>query len=185
MLKEILNIIDTYSGFIGLAAICASLISIVIVKLKTKTAKISVSKELSEIKVLRNELEKQLNIVKQLTKTATLKPEPTLNYEDTTMKCPKHGNVKVIVLPDSTVLCPHGHRLWPPEEKFEKVSSLNIDIKENILEAKYHDLQSQIDEIKEKLQELEEQSIAGTVIAKEKRSRRKTAEELEEEFEEE
>jgi len=182
MIGEIINIINTYGGFIGLAAIALSITSISIAF--RRKSKID-SKLVSEVARLKMDLEKQLNMVKQLTKTATLKPEPTLNYEDTTMKCPKHGNVKAIVLPDSTVLCPHGHRLWPPEEKFEKASSLNIDIKENILEAKYHDLQSQIDEIKEKLQELEEQSMAGTVIAKEKRSRRKTAEELEEEFEEE
>ena len=180
MIEEIINVINTYGGIVGLSAIGLSAASIAIAfKRKSKLD----PKFISEIAKLKADLEKQLNMVKQLSKAATLRPEPVLNYEDAIMKCPKHGNVKAIVLPDSTVLCPYGHRLWPPELPFEKASSLNVDVKENTLEAKYYDLQSQIDEIKEKLQELEEASIAGTVIAKGK-SRRK-AEELEEELEEE
>lgn len=183
MFEEVLNIINSYMSVLVLSATGLSAVSIAVALKALKKKKPAVNKELvEELTKLRNELEKQLNMSKQLTKTVTLKPEPTLNYENTVMKCPKHGSVKAIVLPDSTVLCPYGHRLWPPEKPFEKVSSLNVDVKENILEAKYFDLQSQIEELKEKLRELEEQSMAGTVIAKERKSRRK--EELEE-FEEE
>ena len=175
---DFLNLITSYGNAISSVLVIIASFMVVLFSRKIRSIDYGRAEELIR------KLDERLANAEKISKTILTSQAPYLNYEETVMKCPKHGSVKAIVLPDSTVLCPYGHRLWPPEKPFEKVSSLNIDIKENILEAKYHDLQSQINELREKLQELEEQSMAGTVIAKEKKYRRK-AEEFEEEFEEE